>query len=134
MIEVAPQVAYGLSGLDNGKGKMPQFSLYIMKQISGPLILLTFCFSGVIWLTQSLRFVDLILNKGLSLGLFLYMTVLLLPSLLATILPIALFIAILYAYYHLISDREILVLKTRHLNDFVTTWVQFFIIVHMDNN
>ena len=81
---------------DNGKGIMTRFSLYIMKQISGPLILLTFSFSGVIWLTQSLRFIDLILNKGLSLGLFLYMTLLLLPSLLAIILPIALFVAVLF--------------------------------------
>ena len=54
---------------------------------------------------------DRILNKGLSLGLFLYMTLLLLPSLLAIILPIALFVAVLFTYYQLISDREIVVLK-----------------------
>ena len=98
------------------KVKMARFSIYIMKQISGPLLLLTCSFAGVIWLTQSLRFVDLILNKGLSFGLFLYMTLLLLPSLLATILPIALFIAVLYAYYNLISDREIIVFKAATLS------------------
>ena len=63
MIEGVPLVAYVFGSLDSGKGKMARFSLYIMKQISGPLILLTFSFSGVIWLTQSLRFIDLILNK-----------------------------------------------------------------------
>ena len=67
------------------RGTMSRYSIYIMQQIVGPLTLLTFSFTGVIWLTQSLRFVDLILNKGLSLGLFLYMTLLLLPSLLAII-------------------------------------------------
>ena len=90
---------------------MSRYSLYIMQQIIGPLTLLTFSFTGVIWLTQSLRFVDLILNKGLSFGLFLYMTLLLLPSLLAIILPVALFVAVLYVYHQLISDREIVVLK-----------------------
>ena len=95
---------------------MSRFSLYIMRQILGPLTLLTFGFTGVIWLTQSLRFVDLIVNKGLSLGLFLYMTLLLLPSLLAIILPVALFAAVLYAYHQLISDREIVVLKAATLS------------------
>ena len=104
-------MASAFSGPDYGKGKMTRFSLYILKQISGPLTLLTFSFAGVIWLTQSLRFIDLILNKGLSLGLFLYMTLLLLPSLLAIILPIALFVAVLFTYYQLINDREIVVLK-----------------------
>ena len=51
---------------DNGKGKMTRFSLYIMKQISGPLILLTFSFSGVIWLTQSRTPTD---TPGHSLGI-----------------------------------------------------------------
>ena len=98
------------------RGTMSRYSIYIMQQIVGPLILLTFSFTGVIWLTQSLRFVDLILNKGLSLGLFLYMTLLLLPSLLAIILPVALFVTVLYVYHQLISDREIVVLKAATLS------------------
>ncbi|SVD93231.1 uncharacterized protein METZ01_LOCUS446085, partial [marine metagenome] len=56
---------------------MRRFSLYIMGQIVGPLIVVVFSFTCVIWLTQSLRFIDLIINKGLSFGLFLYMTALL---------------------------------------------------------
>ena len=99
-----------------GREAMTRFSLYIMRQIIGPLMILSFSFAGVIWLTQSLRFVDLIVNKGLSLGLFLYMTLLLLPSLLAIILPVALFAAVLYAYHQLISDREIVVLKAATLS------------------
>ncbi|SVD12579.1 uncharacterized protein METZ01_LOCUS365433, partial [marine metagenome] len=84
---------------------MRRFSLYIMGQLIGPLIVVTLSFTGVIWLTQSLRFIDLIVNKGLSFGLFLYMTTLLLPSLLSVILPIALFAAVLYTYHQLIVDR-----------------------------
>jgi lipopolysaccharide export system permease protein len=99
-----------------GRGTMSRYSLYIMQQIIGPLLILTFSFTGVIWLTQSLRFIDLILNKGLSLGLFFYMTLLLLPSLLAIILPVALFVAVLYVYHQLISDREIIVLKAATLS------------------
>ena len=96
---------------------MRRFSLYIMGQLIGPLIVVAFSFTGVIWLTQSLRFIDLIINKGLSFGLFLYMTALLLPSLLSVILPIALFAAVLYTYHQLIVDREIIVLKAIGLSN-----------------
>ena len=63
---------------------MRRFSTYIASHLFGPLLVVAFSFTGVVWLTQSLRFIDLIINKGLSFGLFLYMTVLLLPSLLTT--------------------------------------------------
>ena len=96
---------------------MPRFSLYIMGQIVGPLLVVVFSFTGVIWLTQSLRFIDLIINKGLSFGLFLYMTALLLPSLLSVILPIALFASVLYVYHQLVVDREIVVLKATGLSN-----------------
>ena len=96
---------------------MRRFSLYIMGQLIGPLIVVAFSFTCVIWLTQSLRFIDLIINKGLSFGLFLYMTALLLPSLLSVILPIALFAAVLYTYHQLIVDREIIVLKAIGLSN-----------------
>ena len=45
--------------------------------------------TGVIWLSQSLRFVDMIVNKGLSAGYFLYLSSMVLPSVLSIILPIA---------------------------------------------
>lgn len=90
---------------------MSRYVLYVLLQLVGPLFIITFSLTGVVWLTQSLRFVDLIINKGLSFGLFVYMTALLLPSLLSTILPIALFVAVIYVYHRLIIDSEILVLK-----------------------
>ena len=96
---------------------MRRFSTYIASHLFCPLLLVAFRFTGVVWLTQSLRFIDLIINKGLSFGLFLYMTVLLLPSLLTVILPISLFAAVLYTYNQLIVDREIVVLKATGLSN-----------------
>ena len=96
---------------------MRRFSTYIASHLFGPLLVVAFSFTGVVWLTQSLRFIDLIINKGLSFGLFLYMTVLLLPSLLTVILPISLFAAVLYTYNQLIVDREIVVLKATGLSN-----------------
>jgi len=59
-----------------------------------------------------LRFIDLIINKGLSVLTFLYLTLLLLPSLLGIILPIALFCSVIFTYHKLISDSELVVFES----------------------
>ena len=42
---------------------------------------------ALIWLTQSLRFVELVVNRGLSFSVFLELTSLLVPGFVAVILP-----------------------------------------------
>ena len=73
--------------------------------------------TGVIWLTQSLRFVDLIINKGLSASYFAQLTLLVLPGVLTIILPIALFAAVLYVYNSLDGDSEIVVMRASGLSN-----------------
>ena len=63
---------------------------YILRQLFEATVFITIVLACTIWLTQSLRFVELIINRGLSLGAFLYLTSLLLPSFLVIILPVAL--------------------------------------------
>jgi len=89
---------------------------YIFVQLIGPFLIVLMSLTGVVWLTQSLRFIDLIVNKGLSISLFLTLTVLLLPSVLGIILPIALFAAVVYTYHRLTSDSEIVVLRASGLS------------------
>ncbi len=91
---------------------------YILKQLLGPFVLIAIGLTLVIWLTQSLRLVDLIVNKGLSLSTFFYFSLLLLPTFIGVILPIALFSAILFAYNKLVIDSEIVSLRAAGLN----TW------------
>ena len=64
----------------------------------------------VVWLSQSLRFIDLIVNRGLPLPTFIYLTVLLLPTWLSIVMPIAIFASSLYIYNRMLVDREIVVL------------------------
>jgi lipopolysaccharide export system permease protein len=90
---------------------------YILVSLIGPFLVVTLSLTGVVWLSQSLRFVDLIINKGLSIGLFLTLTVLLMPSLLGIILPIALFASALYVYHRLTVDSEIVVLRATGLSN-----------------
>jgi Predicted permeases len=86
-------------------------TLYIMRQIAWPLLFATFTLTGVIWLTQSLRFIDRIVNNNLAFGDFFYLTILVLPNIVAIILPVAAFCATLYAFNRLAGDAETIVLS-----------------------
>ncbi len=89
---------------------MPRLSLYVLRQLIGPTALFAFLMTCVIWLTQSLRLLDLVINRGQSLPTFAYLTLLLLPSLLVIILPLAYFFGTLYALSKLNSESELVVM------------------------
>ena len=95
---------------------MSGITRYILRQLVGPFLFVTLTLTGIVWLTQSLRFLELIINRGLSVGGFLYLTLLLLPSFLTIILPIAAFTSILYVYYRLEIDSEIIVMRAAGLS------------------
>jgi lipopolysaccharide export system permease protein len=83
---------------------------YILRQIAGPFLFVALTLTGVIWLTQSLRFIERIVNQGLPLQSFLHITLLLLPGVLLIILPVALFCAVLWVYHRLAGESELVVL------------------------
>ena len=90
---------------------MYRYNIYIMKNLAIAATLVTFSLTSIIWLTQALRFIDFIVNKGISFTSFLELTLLLIPSLMLFILPFALLCAVLFVYYKLMMDSELLVLS-----------------------
>jgi lipopolysaccharide export system permease protein len=90
---------------------MRRYVHYLTMQMVLPTILITFSLTGIVWLTQVLRFIDFMLNRGLSMSDFLYLTGLMLPSLLLILLPISLAIAVIYCYQKLTSESELVVLS-----------------------
>lgn len=93
------------------RGRMRQYERYLLAHLIWPTVLVTAALTGIVWLTQVLRFVDFMLNRGLSMGDFLFLTGLMLPSLLLIILPIALCIAVIFTYNRLTADSELVVLN-----------------------
>ena len=91
---------------------MPRLSWYILGQLLGPVALLTFMMTSVIWLITCLPLLDLVINRGQSAPTFLYLTLLLLPSLLLIILPIAFFFAALFTLNRLSGDSELVVMAS----------------------
>ena len=53
---------------------MPRLSIYVLRQLVGPVALFTFLLTAVVWLSQSLRLLDLVINRGQSAPVFLYLT------------------------------------------------------------
>jgi len=97
---------------------MNGFTKYILRQLIVGMILVTSGLTCIIWLSQSLRFIEMIVNRGLSGGKFVYLTVLLLPNFLVIVLPIALFTVIVFTYSKLITDRELVVMRAAGLSQF----------------
>jgi len=91
---------------------MPKLSTYVLKQLIGPVALFAFLMGCVIWLTQALYFLNLIINRGQSATTFLYLSILVIPNLLVIILPLAFFFGCLYALSRLQSDSELVVMAS----------------------
>src|SRR5947209_7584065 len=83
---------------------MKRLDRYIFRQCFGVMVFVTAALSAAIWLAQSLRLVDLIVNRGLSIDVFLYLALLILPRFLNIVLPIGVFIAVLFTFSRLISE------------------------------
>ena len=90
---------------------MPRLSLYVLRQLVGPVVLFVFILTSVIWLSQSLRLLDLVINRGQSAPVFVYLTLLMIPSLMIIILPIAFFAGTLFGLHKLNADSEIVVMS-----------------------
>lgn len=84
---------------------------YIAKQIFIGFLLISFSLLAMLWLTQSLHFVELVTSQGLPVYLFAEMTSLLMPRIFNVLSPIALFVAVLFVYNRLIMDRELVVMQ-----------------------
>ena len=87
--------------------------------------------AGVVWLSQAVREFDLVTTKGQSLIIFLSVTGLSFPSLIAIIAPVSLFIAVLYTLNRLNGDSELIVMTATGMSPFgiLRPFIILFLIV-----
>ena len=90
---------------------MSGITRYIFRQLALGTLLVSIALAFVVWLTQSLQFLQFIINKGLAVSAWLKLTMLLLPWFLSVILPAALFLVTLFIYNKLTVDRELVVVQ-----------------------
>jgi lipopolysaccharide export system permease protein len=77
--------------------------------------------TGVIWITQALRGIDLMTSQGQTILTFLGITSLVIPALVLIIAPIALMIAISHTLNKLATDSEIIVMNAAG----ISPWLLF---------
>src|SRR5664279_3182961 len=89
---------------------------YVFRQLALALVAVTTGLVALIWLTQSLRFVELVVNRGLSFRVFLELSSLQIPYFVAVILPITTFVVVQFIYQRLAGDRELTVMRAAGLS------------------
>jgi lipopolysaccharide export system permease protein len=90
---------------------MGSIARYIFRSTTTAFIVVLVSLTAVIWVTQALREIDLMTNRGQSIAVFLGITSMLVPMLVMIIAPIALFVATSHTLIKLANDSEIIVLN-----------------------
>ena len=106
---------------------MKILDIYIAKQIMTGFLLVALSLMSMLWLTQSLRFVEMVTDKGLPIYLFVEMTSLLMPRVFSILSPIALFVAVMFVYNRLVTDSELVVMKAVGISSVVIARAAIFI-------
>ena len=97
---------------------MHLISLYILRQLIGPFVLIMISLIGIVWLAQSLRFVELIVLKGLTFESFINLTILIIPKLTAAIIPFVAYLATTITFLKLSSESEIIAMRSAGISNF----------------
>jgi len=84
---------------------------YVLRQAAGSFLLVLGVLTATVWLTSSLRQLDLVVTQGQTFLIFLSVTLLALPLLISLITPFALFIAFLFVLNKLNTDSELIVMS-----------------------
>lgn len=89
---------------------MNTISTYVFRQALGPLLAILGALAAIAILTQGLNQLDIIVTNRRAGFAFAWVTLLALPQLISLILPMAVFIAVVYALNRMHSESEIAVL------------------------
>lgn len=82
---------------------------YIFRQAAGSVLMILISLTGVVWIALALRQLNLVTSQGQDTWLFIKMTLLALPNLMALIAPIALLVATIHVLNRLNGDSELIV-------------------------
>jgi lipopolysaccharide export system permease protein len=90
---------------------MGSIGQYIFRSTLGAFLLVLVSLTATIWITQALRDVDLMTNRGQTILVFLGITSLIVPLLVLVIAPIAMVISVGHVLNKLSTDSELIVMN-----------------------
>jgi lipopolysaccharide export system permease protein len=97
---------------------MGSIDKYIFRTTLASFAVVLVSLTGVIWITQALRGIDLMTSQGQTIVTFLGITSLVIPALVLIIAPIALMIAVSHTLNKLATDSEIIVMNAAGFSPF----------------
>lgn len=97
---------------------MGSIDKYIFRTTLASFALVLVSLTGVIWITQALRGIDLMTSQGQTIVTFLGLTSLVIPALVLIIAPVALMIAVSHTLNKLATDSEIIVMNAAGFSPF----------------
>ena len=95
---------------------MNRLDRYLLIQQLGPFGFFALALTGIIWLTQTLPLMEIIIDTGHSGFIFLEFATLILPNVLIVVLPIAVFVSTLFTVNRLFGESEMVVILSSGLS------------------
>ena len=89
---------------------MSKFNTYIIKEILLNFFLLSTLLTGILWLGQGLRHIDLLTSDNISFVSYLSYIVMLIPKITTLTIPVSLFLTVLLSLNRIRTDSELLIL------------------------
>ena len=86
-----------------------QFDRYLFDQMLRTAFAVTLTLVGIMWLFQTIRILELVINRGAPLTDFLVMSVTVIPLWLTIAIPIGAFVSVMWVFHRALMDRELLV-------------------------
>ena len=120
---------------------MSRFTTYAIKEITSSFLFLAILVSGIIWLGQGLRHIDLLTSNNVSIETYSSYIILLLPKIILITLPICTFLAVLFNLNRLRNDSELIIIGSSGKSErdilikpiIIFTSVIFFILLIFSN-
>jgi lipopolysaccharide export system permease protein len=95
---------------------MGSIDRYIFRTTLASFVVVLISLTGVIWITQALRGIDLMTSQGQTIMTFLGITSLVIPALMLVIAPMALMISMTHTLNKLATDSEVIVINAAGLS------------------
>src|ERR1043166_3076502 len=90
---------------------MNRISRYIFNQLMLSVLFSCLAIAMVVWFSQSIRFLSLVINNGASLWAFFKLMLLIFPTFMPLVLPLSLMAGTLFVYHRLIIESEMHVMQ-----------------------
>ena len=88
---------------------MSRITIYVIKEITSSFLFIFSLMTSIVWLSQALKYLELMTSDNVTVSTYIFYTLLLLPKLFSITLPVSIFISIIYTLNKLRIDSELII-------------------------